>query len=150
MALSYWQSPCGLMAISADNQGITSIRFVSESTAEASPSDLTQACCEQLEAYFEGRLTTFSVPLNPSGTAFQQQVWRQLQTIPYGHTVSYGDIADGIGKPTASRAVGMANGKNPLTIIVPCHRVIGSNGKLTGYAGGLTRKQFLLALEGAI
>jgi O-6-methylguanine DNA methyltransferase len=138
------------MAISADEEGITSIRFVSESTAEASPSDLTQACCEQLEAYFEGRLTTFSVPLNPSGTAFQQQVWRQLQTIPYGHTISYGDIADGIGKPTASRAVGMANGKNPLTIIVPCHRVIGSNGKLTGYAGGLTRKQFLLALEGAI
>ncbi|MBR9790420.1 MAG: methylated-DNA--[protein]-cysteine S-methyltransferase [Gammaproteobacteria bacterium] len=150
MALSYWQSPCGLMAISADDKGITSIRFVSESTAEASPSNLTQACCEQLEAYFDGRLTTFSVPLNASGTAFQQQVWRQLQAIPYGQTVSYGDIANDIGKPTASRAVGMANGKNPLTIIVPCHRVIGSNGKLTGYAGGLTRKQFLLALEGAI
>ena len=150
MALSYWQSPCGLMAISADNQGITSIRFVSEPAAEASPSDLTLACCEQLEAYFDGHLTTFSVPLNPSGTAFQQQVWGQLQAIPYGQTVSYGAIANGIGKPTASRAVGMANGKNPLTIIVPCHRVIGSNGKLTGYAGGLTRKQFLLALEGAI
>ena len=150
MALSYWQSPCGLMAISADEEGITSIRFVSESTAEASPSDLTQACCEQLEAYFDGHLTTFSVPLNPSGTAFQQQVWGQLQAIPYGQTVSYGAIANGIGKPTASRAVGMANGKNPLTIIVPCHRVIGSNGKLTGYAGGLTRQQFLLALEGAI
>ncbi|MDG6099067.1 methylated-DNA--[protein]-cysteine S-methyltransferase [Alteromonas sp. ZYF713] len=150
MALSYWQSPCGLMAISADDKGITSIRFVPESTAEASPSGLTQTCCEQLEAYFDGRLTTFSVPLNPSGTAFQQQVWHQLQAIPYGQTVSYGDIATDIGKPTASRAVGMANGKNPLTIIVPCHRVIGSNGKLTGYAGGLTRKQFLLALEGAI
>ncbi|PRO75340.1 cysteine methyltransferase [Alteromonas alba] len=150
MALSYWQSPCGLMAISADEKGITSIRFVSESTAAASPSDLTLACCEQLEAYFDGRLTTFSVPLNPSGTVFQQQVWRQLQSIPYGHTVSYGAIANGIGQPTALRAVGMANGKNPLTIIVPCHRVIGSNGKLTGYAGGLTRKQFLLALEGAI
>lgn len=150
MALSYWQSPCGLMAISADEKGITSIRFVSEPAAEATPSDLTLACCEQLDAYFDGRLTTFSVPLNPSGTAFQQQVWRQLQAIPYGQTVSYGAIANGIGKPTASRAVGMANGKNPLTIIVPCHRVIGSNGKLTGYAGGLTRKQFLLALEGAI
>ena len=150
MALSYWQSPCGLMAISADEEGITSIRFVSEPAAEATPSDLTQACCEQLDAYFDGHLTTFSVPLNPSGTAFQQQVWRQLQAIPYGQTVSYGAIANGIGKPTASRAVGMANGKNPLTIIVPCHRVIGSNGKLTGYAGGLTRKQFLLALEGAI
>jgi O-6-methylguanine DNA methyltransferase len=138
------------MAISADEKGITSIRFVSESAAEASPSALTLACCEQLEAYFDGHLTTFSVPLNPSGTAFQQQVWGQLQAIPYGQTVSYGAIANGIGKPTASRAVGMANGKNPLTIIVPCHRVIGSNGKLTGYAGGLTRKQFLLALEGAI
>ena len=150
MALSYWQSPCGLMAISADEKGITSIRFVAESTAEASPSELTLACCEQLEAYFTGRLTTFNVPLNPAGTPFQQRVWHQLQAIPYGQTVSYGAIADGIGQPTASRAVGMANGKNPLTIIVPCHRVIGSNGKLTGYAGGLTRKQFLLALEGAL
>ncbi|MAQ00561.1 MAG: cysteine methyltransferase [Alteromonadaceae bacterium] len=150
MALSYWQSPCGLMAICADEKGITSIRFVAESTAEASPSELTLACCEQLEAYFTGRLTTFNVPLNPAGTPFQQRVWHQLQAIPYGQTVSYGAIADGIGQPTASRAVGMANGKNPLTIIVPCHRVIGSNGKLTGYAGGLTRKQFLLALEGAL
>ena len=150
MALSYWQSPCGLMAISADEKGITSIRFVAESTAEASPSELTLACCEQLEAYFTGRLTTFNVPLNPAGTPFQQRVWHQLQAIPYGQTVSYGAIADGIGQPAASRAVGMANGKNPLTIIVPCHRVIGSNGKLTGYAGGLTRKQFLLALEGAL
>ena len=90
------------------------------------------------------------MPLNPAGTPFQQRVWHQLQAIPYGQTVSYGAIADGIGQPAASRAVGMANGKNPLTIIVPCHRVIGSNGKLTGYAGGLTRKQFLLALEGAL
>lgn len=150
MALSYWLSPCGLMAIRADNSAITSVLFVETADEDETPSSLTQQCQAELQAYFAGDLCSFSVPLNPLGTDFQQRVWTQLREIPYGQTVSYATIARAIGQPTASRAVGMANGKNPLTIIVPCHRVIGQNGSLTGYAGGLTRKQFLLSLEGAL
>lgn len=150
MALSYWHSPCGLMAIKADDQGINSIHFVMSESEASQPSVLTQQCCDELSAYFAGQLSRFTVPLNPTGTVFQQRVWRQLRDIPYGTTVSYAAIANAINQPTASRAVGMANSKNPLSIIVPCHRVIGHNGKLTGYAGGLSRKQFLLELEGAI
>ena len=102
---------------------------------------------EQLEAYFAGELTAFDVPLDMRGTAFQRQVWEALLAIPYGETRSYGEIAAAIGAPTASRAVGAANGSNPVSIIVPCHRVIGANGRLTGYGGGVHRKDALLALE---
>ena len=102
---------------------------------------------EQLDAYFAGELTAFDVPLDMRGTAFQRQVWEALLTIPYGETRSYGEIAAAIGAPTASRAVGAANGSNPVSIIVPCHRVIGANGRLTGYGGGVHRKDALLALE---
>ncbi len=101
----------------------------------------------QLQEYFKGRLTKFSVKLSPDGTDFQKKVWKALRTIPYGETVSYGDIAKQIGNPHASRAVGAANGQNPISIIVPCHRVIGANGKLVGYGGGLPIKQTLLSLE---
>lgn len=101
----------------------------------------------QLEAYFRGQLNTFDVPLDGDGTAFQQKVWKALQQVPYGCTASYGEIARAIGQPTASRAVGMANGRNPISIIVPCHRIIGSSGRLVGYGGGLDRKQKLLQLE---
>lgn len=101
----------------------------------------------QLAAYFAGELTAFELSLAPQGTAFQQQVWRALQRIPYGHTCSYGDIARQVGSPAASRAVGAANGRNPLPIIIPCHRVIGSTGKLTGFGGGLSAKAQLLRLE---
>ena len=103
----------------------------------------------QLQAYFSGSLRQFDVPLAAAGTDFQKRVWKALGDVPYGETVSYGDIARAIGKPTASRAVGMANGRNPISIIVPCHRIIGSNGKLVGYGGGLDRKTRLLQLEGA-
>ncbi|TGB03143.1 methylated-DNA--[protein]-cysteine S-methyltransferase [Streptomyces sp. MZ04] len=103
----------------------------------------------QLEAYFAGELTEFDLPLRLDGTPFQRTVWRQLQLIPYGETRTYGQLADALGKPNASRAVGLANGKNPIGVIVPCHRVIGAGGALTGYGGGLERKQRLLALEGA-
>lgn len=102
---------------------------------------------EQLGAYFDGRLTRFDVPLRLGGTPFQQRVWAALQEIPYGETTSYGEIATSLGQPTASRAVGLANGRNPVSIIVPCHRVVGSDGRLTGYGGGLPRKEQLLALE---
>lgn len=102
---------------------------------------------EQLEAYFAGDLTTFDLPLNPTGTDFQKQVWKALLQIPFGETVSYQAIANSINNPKAVRAVGAANGRNPIGIIVPCHRVIGANGSLTGYAGGLERKQWLLEHE---
>lgn len=102
---------------------------------------------DQLSAYFAGELQEFTVPLAPSGTPFQQQVWRALRDIPYGSTCSYADLAVAVGRATAVRAVGAANGRNPLGIVVPCHRVIGSGGALTGYGGGLERKRFLLDLE---
>ncbi len=101
----------------------------------------------QLEEYFAGERREFSLALAADGTEFQRQVWQALGTIPYGRTVSYGDIARQIGNPNAVRAVGLANGRNPISIIVPCHRVIGADGSLTGYGGGLERKRFLLALE---
>lgn len=102
---------------------------------------------QQLRAYFAGELHAFDVPLAPHGTEFQREVWRALTSIPYGTTTTYGKIAADVGRPAASRAVGMANGRNPISIIVPCHRVIGSNGTLTGYGGGLHRKEFLLSME---
>jgi methylated-DNA-[protein]-cysteine S-methyltransferase len=102
---------------------------------------------EQLRAYFAGDLRTFDLPLRMEGTPFQLAVWRALQDIPYGETASYGEIARRVGTPQGSRAVGLANGSNPIAIVVPCHRVIGSNGKLTGYGGGLGNKEALLALE---
>jgi methylated-DNA-[protein]-cysteine S-methyltransferase len=101
----------------------------------------------QLTAYFSGQRTQFELPLRLQGTPFQQRVWAALQTIPYGETLSYGELAQQIGQPTASRAVGLANGRNPVSIVVPCHRVIGANGKLTGYGGGIERKQWLLNHE---
>ncbi|WP_070380473.1 methylated-DNA--[protein]-cysteine S-methyltransferase [Rhodococcus sp. WMMA185] len=101
----------------------------------------------QLAEYFDGRRTEFTVPLAAGGTPFQRRVWDALRTIPYGETWTYGQLAEHVGSPAAVRAVGAANGKNPISIIVPCHRVVGSNGKLTGYAGGLERKRFLLERE---
>ncbi|MCI3933928.1 MULTISPECIES: methylated-DNA--[protein]-cysteine S-methyltransferase [unclassified Streptomyces] len=105
------------------------------------------AATEQLTAYFAGELTRFDLPLRLDGTPFQQSVWQQLLKIPYGQTRTYGELADALGKPAASRAVGLANGKNPIGVIVPCHRVIGAGGGLTGYGGGLDRKRRLLELE---
>jgi methylated-DNA-[protein]-cysteine S-methyltransferase len=110
---------------------------------------LLREAARQLDAYFSGGLTVFSLPLRPAGTDFQRAVWKALLDIPYGRTQSYAGIASALGRPRACRAVGMANSKNPLSIIIPCHRVIGSDGSLTGYAGGLDRKKFLLGLEAA-
>lgn len=102
----------------------------------------------QLEAYFAGELRTFDLPLAAAGTEFQKRVWRELCTIPYGQTINYGELARRVGNPKASRAVGLANGRNPISIVVPCHRVIGADGTLTGYGGGLPRKRWLLQHEG--
>ena len=110
---------------------------------------LLQAVADQLAAYFRGELTDFDLPVAPAGTPFQQRVWEALTEIPYGETRSYGQLALAIGNPAASRAVGAANGRNPVSILVPCHRVVGSTGRLTGYAGGLTTKEQLLAHERA-
>lgn len=104
---------------------------------------------EQLTEYFEGKRRQFTLPVAPEGSAFQRRVWEQLQKIPYGTTTSYGAIAERLGQPGAARAVGLANGANPIAVVVPCHRVVGGNGALTGYAGGLDRKAALLRLEGA-
>lgn len=104
----------------------------------------------QLAEYFDGRRRQFDLPLSPQGTAFQQQVWNTLAGIPYGRTISYAELARRVGKPTAMRAVGAANGRNPLPIVLPCHRVIGADGSLTGFGGGLPTKQYLLTLEGAL
>ena len=109
-----------------------------------------KAAADQLEAYFAGELTTFDLPLAPRGSGFQQRVWAALQEIPYGRTESYGELAERIGSPGGARAVGLANGKNPIGIVIPCHRVVGSNGNLTGYGGGLNRKRRLLDLELAV
>jgi methylated-DNA-[protein]-cysteine S-methyltransferase len=105
---------------------------------------------DQLDAYFAGELERFDLPLAPEGTEFQLRVWDELQRIPYGETISYGELADRIGDRRAVRAVGLANGRNPLAIVIPCHRVIGADGSLVGYGGGLERKEQLLKLEGAL
>ena len=140
------------LRLTAGPLGLRSIEF-----APASPKDVQRnegnrvirEAVRQLSAYFEGRLRQFDLPLDLSGTSFQLRVWKALQTSPYGETRSYLGIASTIGSPTAVRAVGAANGANPVAIIVPCHRVIGSNGRLVGYGGGLPLKKRLLELEGA-
>jgi methylated-DNA-[protein]-cysteine S-methyltransferase len=147
-------SPIGQLLLSADDGGLTGAYM---ETRSHGPADVASdwvhdagpfsAAHEQLDEYFAGERTEFDVPLNPSGTSFQQRVWQALRTIPYGEVRSYGEIAEQIGKPGAARAVGLANGRNPISIIVPCHRVIGASGALTGYGGGLERKQALLDLE---
>jgi len=114
-------------------------------TSDAEP--VLDAAASQLRSYFAGQLTRFDLPLALEGTSFQRSVWTGLLTIPYGEKVSYGELASRIGQPSASRAVGLANGRNPVAIIVPCHRVIGADGSLTGYGGGMDRKRYLLALE---
>ena len=146
------ESLIGRLVVFADGHGITEIRFRNNSSplpsAQGSANEWLELAIEQLNAYFNNRLTKFELPLSLSGTAFQQGVWRELQKINYGSTASYGQIAAAINKPKAARAVGMANNKNPIPIIIPCHRVIGSNGSLTGFAGGLEAKRWLLRHEG--
>lgn len=141
-------SPAGTLEIQASAQGINQVSFIDSSEKTARPNEHTTACKQQLEEYFAGTRREFGLTLDAQGTDFQQQVWQYLQTIPFGRSCSYQDIADALHNPKAVRAVGAANGKNPVGIIVPCHRVIGSNGTLTGYAGGLERKAWLLKHEG--
>jgi methylated-DNA-[protein]-cysteine S-methyltransferase len=150
MYATTYNSPFGLILISASENGIFSVSFVKDFNNHDSNSKLTATCMKQLDEYFSGKRKIFDLPLDAQGTSFQQQVWTVLQQIPYGKIVSYLDIAKLLGDPGKIRAVGNANGKNPIAIIVPCHRVIGSDGSLTGYAGGLDKKRRLLQLEGAM
>lgn len=148
-AQSFLETSHGILEISCSKSALLSVYFIDSRPKESkySESQLSQQVKKQLQDYLDGKITEFDVPLGAKGTKFQQQVWQALCDIPYGETRSYGDIAKSIGNPKAVRAVGAANGKNPISIIVPCHRVIGANGKLTGYAGGLSRKEWLLTLE---
>ena len=144
------ESPAGLLRLAADDEALQRLEFVSgkKNTSHPAPTaKILKETIRQLRAYFSGKLEQFDLPLAPEGTPFQLEVWRRLCEIPYGETISYGELARRIGNPNASRAVGLANGSNPIAIIIPCHRVIGSNGKLTGYGGGLPIKEKLLALE---
>jgi methylated-DNA-[protein]-cysteine S-methyltransferase len=146
-------SPVGTLTLTASDGFLTDMYMNGQRHApEPSPdrrrddawfTDITG----QLHAYFAGRLTQFEVPIKLDGTDFQRRVWSHLRAIPYGETISYGELARRVGNPNASRAVGLANGRNPIAVIVPCHRVIGSNGQLTGYGGGLDRKTWLLDHE---
>jgi methylated-DNA-[protein]-cysteine S-methyltransferase len=145
-------SPIGALALAGRGRALTNLRMLNQ-TYEPDRSDWVRDdrvfpdAVEQLEAYFAGQRTDFDVELNLMGSEFQRRVWQALLTIPYGETRSYGEIAEQIGAAGAARAVGLANGHNPIAIIVPCHRVIGANGSLTGYGGGLHRKRSLLDME---
>ncbi len=154
-------SPIGPLLLAASHKGLVALwmsrqRHVPDqpdaswdvaTATDGAPWSILSGACEQLDAYFAGERTHFDLPLDMDGTEFQRTVWRGLCDIGYGETISYGELARRIGKPAAMRAVGLANGRNPVSIVVPCHRVIGADGSLTGYGGGIDRKRFLLALE---
>ena len=145
-------SPIGELMLISDGETLTGLYMDNQKHAAKRANAIRDEAMvkrprAQLQAYFAGELREFDLPLAAAGTAFQQRVWRALCDIPYGETISYGELARRIGQPTASRAVGLANGQNPISIVVPCHRVIGANGSLTGYGGGLERKRWLLAHE---
>lgn len=140
--------PCGTFRIEEESGYIISLTSVSSQPSDCgTPSPLTDKMATQMAEYFQGARKSFDVPYLLRGTVFQKEVWNALCQIPYGQTRSYRDIAESLGRPRASRAVGMANHRNPLMLLVPCHRVIGADGSLTGYAGGIELKQFLLQLE---
>ena len=140
-------SPVGILEISGSNLGIRSILFINEKSVPTAIPAVLEDCVKQLNEYFAGTRRNFELLLDPVGTDFQLSVWQQLQTIPFGKTISYLELARLTGSEFNTRAVGNANGKNKINIVVPCHRVIGSSGKLTGYGGGLWRKEILLKHE---
>lgn len=145
---AYYKTPIGIAKIIGDENGICAVTVLDETIEiiEESPSCLKD-CVQQLDEYFKGNKTTFNLKLNPKGTVFQQKVWNELLQVPYGKTRTYLEQTKRLGDVKAIRAVASANGKNPLWIIIPCHRIIGSNGSLTGYAGGIWRKKWLLEHE---
>jgi methylated-DNA-[protein]-cysteine S-methyltransferase len=155
LAYKYVASPVGKLKLVASETGLIAILWENDNPRRVPLADLVEDTNQgilveterQLNEYFAGKRDEFEIPLDMRGTAFQKDVWRALQAIPFGKTRSYGEIAKQVGRPTSSRAVGAANGRNPISIVVPCHRVVGSSGKLTGFAGGLEAKAHLLNLE---
>ena len=154
-AFSYFASPIGRLLLTSDGTALTGLYMEPSRKAKSTEGWVQDAgvaplaaTLRQLSEYFAGTRREFDLPLRPDGTPFQTRVWRELVEIPYGETWSYGQLAKRIGNPSASRAVGLANGRNPISILVPCHRVIGADGSLTGYGGGLERKRWLLVHEG--
>ncbi len=145
---AYFKSPIGFLRVSGNEKWIQAVEFCEQAGPEAEkvPDCLRQACL-QLDEYFQGTRRKFELSLNLRGTPFQKKVWAALRKVPFGRTLSYGGVARAIGRPYSGRAVGGANHRNPVAIIVPCHRIIGHNGRLTGYGGGLWRKQWLLEHE---
>ena len=157
---TFWEdvaSPLGPLTVLASDNGIHTIAFAGDRTEQAKTNlpravnhPIINAATKQLAMYFDGEMKVFDLPLDLRGTKFQKRVWKLLLEIPFGETRTYGDIARALGNADASQAVGAANGKNPVAIVVPCHRVIGASGHLTGYAGGMDKKRFLLTHEGVI
>jgi methylated-DNA-[protein]-cysteine S-methyltransferase len=143
----YIESPLGLLEIVANEHAITHVSFCTERRLEERPSAVVEKCGQELREYFSGERTHFETALDPAGTPFERQVWLKLQDIEFGLTSSYGDLSRKLDNHGAIRAVGRANGKNPIAILIPCHRVIGADGSLTGYAGELWRKRWLLDHE---
>jgi methylated-DNA-[protein]-cysteine S-methyltransferase len=154
-AFSYFESPIGRLLLTSDGTALTGLYMEPSRKAQCTDGWIEDvsvaplsATVRQLTEYFDGTRREFDLPLRLQGTVFQTRVWRELTEIPYGQTWSYGQLAQRIDKPSASRAVGLANGRNPISILVPCHRVIGADGSLTGYGGGIERKRWLLVHEG--
>ncbi|MBW1980835.1 MAG: methylated-DNA--[protein]-cysteine S-methyltransferase [Deltaproteobacteria bacterium] len=146
----YYESPIGLLEVGGTAEAITSLSFVQSPRPAYDSHPAVREAVRQLDEYFYHRRQDFHLKIHMDGTGFQKKVWRQLLEVPYGRLASYRDIAVAIGRPRAVRAVGAANGKNPIALVVPCHRIIGSNGKLIGYGSGLWRKEWLLRHEGSI
>lgn len=147
----HYQSPMGVILIKSEQENIVELSFCDtdiEKLQSQTNDDVTKKCVQQLKEYFNKQRTVFDLPLNPKGTDFQKKVWKELLNIPYGRTISYMELAKSLGNPKKVRAVANANAKNKIPVIIPCHRVIGADGSLTGFGGGLWRKQYLLELEG--
>lgn len=142
-------SPLGNLLLIENENKLSEVAFTEDEVTSLPENALLTLAKNQLEAYFDGRRKKFTLNLNPKGTEFQQKVWQELLLIPYGSTISYQEMANRLGDPKCIRAAARANGQNPMAIIIPCHRVIGSGGEMTGYAGGIQRKKDLLTLEGA-
>lgn len=147
---SYFDSPLGIIELTASDIGITTLFFVQKKQVDISSNKILEECAQQLEEYFQNKRKGFSIPLDLHGTEFQKKVWNELLNISFGKTISYLQLAKRLGDGKLIRAVGGANGKNPVSILVPCHRVIGSDGSLVGYGGGLDKKKWLLEFEGVL
>lgn len=151
-AISFLETPVGTLKIIGDAEAVRWVAFTDEPprSTDGKVPTVVRTCKYQLDEYFKGKRTSFDVAIDPGGTAFQKKVWSHLQQIPFGKTSTYVEIAEKMGSSNKTRAIGLANGKNPMAILIPCHRIIGSNGSLTGYAWGLDKKEWLLKHEHAI